>query len=68
MENELILIDITNRVNLIKLLDFGFINGRNQNIINMIIPVLIHCVENSQLFTEEQLNNLVNIINSLNIN
>lgn len=68
MENELIIRDINNRVNLIKLLDFGFINGRNQNIINMIIPILIHCVENSQLFTEKQSNNLINIINSLNIN
>lgn len=66
MENELIIRDINNRVNLIKLLDFGFINGRNQNIINMIIPILIHCLDNSKLFTIEQLNNIKSIINDIN--
>lgn len=66
MENELIIRDINNRVNLIKLLDFGFINGRNQNIINMIIPILIHCLDNAKLFTIEQLNNINSIINDIN--
>jgi hypothetical protein len=49
-------------------MNIGFVQNQCCETKNMIIPVLIHCIENSQLFTEEQLNNLANIINSLNIN
>lgn len=67
-DNYLIIRDINNRVNRIALMNIGFVQNQRCETKNMIIPVLIHCIENSQLFTEEQLNNLANIINSLNIN
>lgn len=67
-DSYLIIRDINNRVNHIALMNIGFVQNQCCETKNMIIPVLIHCVENSQLFTEEQLYNLTNIINGLNIN
>lgn len=48
----------------IKLMELGFIADDNCN--TMIFSVLIHCMENLDIFNDEQLNNITLFINKLN--
>lgn len=48
----------------ITLLELGFIKDNNCN--TMIFPILIHCVENLDIFNKEQLDNITNFLNILN--
>lgn len=48
----------------IKLMELGFIADNNCN--TMIFPILIHCMENLDIFNDEQLNNITLFINKLN--
>lgn len=41
---------------------FGFINN---NCSSMLLPILIHCMENIEIFNIKQLNNISNFINKV---
>lgn len=46
----------------IEAMDFGFIND---TCASALLSILIHCVENIEIFNSNQLNNIFNFINKL---
>ena len=57
--NELL---VSMQTNDIKKLEFGFIANECNS---MLLSILIHCVENINIFNDTQLNNIFNFINKL---
>lgn len=56
---------INNNIKTIKQNEFGFIDFDNHIDINTINNMCLHCLQNIDIFTEEQLNKIKHIINKI---
>lgn len=59
----LIVIDIY--LSVIKRRELGFIDKQSIFVVNNLLIITKHMLDNSQIFTDEQYNNIINLINKI---